>query len=93
MGENQQSRSPPPPSEAVVEAVATREGVDSQNLVPRLSDAIDPEALDSLFADRANDTPRPFGRITFLYCGYEVTVHSGGTVDLDDTPGWWASHN
>jgi hypothetical protein len=54
-------------SEAVVAAVADRAGVDRTDLPP-LFEAVDPDALDALFADR-----RP-GRVAFEYAGYEVTV-------------------
>jgi hypothetical protein len=54
-------------SEAVLETVADRAGVDATEL-PSLYDAIDPDALDALFRDG-----RP-GRVSFVYAGHEVTV-------------------
>lgn len=54
-------------SEAVVAAVAEREGVDPVEL-PRLFESVDPDALDAIFADG-----RP-GRVSFQYAGYDVTV-------------------
>lgn len=71
-------------TEAVVEAVATAEGVERETL-PALGAHLDPDALDDLFATR---TPSPaaglvFTRTTeipsdlevqFRYAGYVVTV-------------------
>lgn len=75
------------PSQAVVEAVADREGIAPTELVPpeyeTLYDAVDPAALDALFAPRANGAERTDGSITFRFCGYEVTVTAGGTVSLE----------
>ena len=48
-----------------------------------LYDVIDPEALDALFAPRADGSPRPVGEVSFQYAGYWVTVSSGGVVELD----------
>ena len=66
------------PSEAVLTAVADRDGIDPSDLTPRLSDVLDPEALDSLFKGGS-------ATVTFDYRGYTVTVDQTGTVTLDDT--------
>lgn len=75
------------PSQAVVEAVAEREGVEPTELVPpeyeTLYDAVDPAALDALFAPRANGADRADGSVTFPFCGYTVTVTADGTVSVD----------
>ncbi|KMT45861.1 hypothetical protein EL22_26405 [Halostagnicola sp. A56] len=74
-------------SQAVVEAVATAEGIPPAELCPPeyepLHDVIDPEALDALFAPRSHGGPRPGGTVTFTYCGYDVTVETDGTVRLE----------
>ncbi len=71
-------------TEAVVEAVATAEGVDRDSL-PALGANLDPDALDDLFASR---TPSPVAglvftrtdeisndlEVQFRYAGYHVTV-------------------
>ncbi|WP_423747291.1 HalOD1 output domain-containing protein (plasmid) [Haladaptatus sp. SPP-AMP-3] len=49
---------------------------------PPLYDVIDPDALDRLFAPTQAGTRR-HGTVTFQYCGYQVTVNSDRTVDLD----------
>lgn len=64
---------------AVVRAVAEAENASPGDL-PLLSDVIDPEAFDALFAD---DRPGRSGvRFSFDYCGYVVTV-SDDAVTLD----------
>ncbi|GAA0258991.1 hypothetical protein GCM10009000_089870 [Halobacterium noricense] len=44
---------------------------------------INPEALDELFAPKADGTPRTNGSVSFQYAGYQVTVSSEGTVELE----------
>lgn len=61
--------------EAVLSAVAKQESVPPEKLEPPLYEAIDPDALDSLFR---NGT----GRVTFEYSGYLVTVDVDCTVEL-----------
>ncbi|RQG90310.1 hypothetical protein EA462_10055 [Natrarchaeobius halalkaliphilus] len=68
----------------VIEAVAEREGVDPTDIEPpaydALYDAINPEALDALFAPRADGTERTTGHVEFTFCNYRVTVSSEGDV-------------
>ncbi|WIV68664.1 HalOD1 output domain-containing protein [Natrialbaceae archaeon AArc-T1-2] len=75
------------PSQAVVEAVADAESVPPESLCPPeydpLHSVIDPQALDALFEPRADGTPRSSGRVSFTFCGYDVTVDSDGTVTLE----------
>jgi hypothetical protein len=59
----------------VVEAVADAERVEPVELPTPLADAINPDALDSLFQ---NGT----GRVSFDYSGYEITVEENGTVKV-----------
>jgi hypothetical protein len=63
-------------SHAVIEAIATEEGVEPAELSIPLSRAIDPEALDSLFQ-------KTTGTVSFSYHGYEVTVTSSGEVNVE----------
>ena len=63
----------PAPSEAIIEAIA--EETDSDPLeLPPLYNAIDPDALDRLFANREG------GTVTFCCCGHKITVKQDGTV-------------
>jgi hypothetical protein len=70
------------PTEAVVDAVADARDCDPLDLPP-LNDAVDPDALDALFADTAGGTPRYGGYLTFHYCDCTVTVSGVGTVVVD----------
>ena len=69
-----------PISETVVKAVAERENVDPLDLDQRLYEAIDPDALDSLFSPAGGVAT---DRITFTFCGHEVRVDRDGTVSLN----------
>lgn len=75
------------PTKAIVEAVAAAEDVPPEEVVPPtyepLHDVVDPQALDALFAPKRNGTPRVGGRVSFEFCGYEVTVHEDGSITLD----------
>ena len=66
----------------ILTAIAESTDQSVENLGP-LYDAIDPEALDALFAPRADGSPRPVGKVSFQYAGYWVTVSSEGAVELD----------
>lgn len=67
-----------PVSERVVDAIASLEGVASTDLDPVRYDAIDPDALDSLFAGS-----RAMGTVEFSYHGYEVVVRGDGRVEVE----------
>jgi hypothetical protein len=68
-------------SESVVEAVAQAEGVAPTQLRSTLYEAVDPDALEQLFAPRT-PVERLDGTLTFHYHGYRVTVRSGGSVTV-----------
>lgn len=67
-----------PPVYAVVTAVADRTGQEPTELPP-LADAVDPDALNALFAAGDGGTVR---RVAFEYCGYTVVVRGDGAVEL-----------
>ncbi|EMA36648.1 hypothetical protein C446_11632 [Halobiforma nitratireducens JCM 10879] len=74
-----------PPSQAIVEAVAAREGVDATEIEPPeyepLYSVVNPEALDSLF--RTSHALNDRGALVALeYEGYDVVVHGDGHVDV-----------
>lgn len=75
-------------SQAVVEAIAEREGVDVTDVEPPeyepLYEVVNPEALDALFAPTASGRPRPPGSVSFTYAGYDVTVYGDGRVELSE---------
>jgi hypothetical protein len=61
----------------VVLSVAALEGVRPTELEP-LAMTVDPDALDGLFAPDASVR----GQVSFTYAGYDVTVRSGGQLDI-----------
>ncbi|MFC4451817.1 HalOD1 output domain-containing protein [Halorussus aquaticus] len=67
-------------STAVVEAVAEVADRDplAENFV--LYDAIDPDALDCIFADHGNEASRTSGRVVFDFQGCRVEVHADGDL-------------
>ena len=73
------------PSQAIIEAIAAREGVDVTDVEPPayepLYAVVNPEALDRLFQTPAASTT---ARVVLEYEGYEVTVHGDGRVDVTD---------
>ena len=75
------------PSNAVLTAVAECEGVAVEEVCPpeyqSLHDVVDPQALDELFAPRADGTPRQMGNVSFRFCGYDVTLESDGSITLE----------
>ena len=71
------------PSLRIVETVANAEGIDPVELEPPLYDAVDPNAIDDLFAATTTSNPSRNGRLNFRYRGYDVTVRADGTVSLE----------
>lgn len=72
-----------PPSQLVVETIAEADSVDPVDLDSSLYEAIDPDALDQIFAA----TPlngRMDGEVTFPYEGYDVTVSGDGYVSVEE---------
>jgi len=72
---SQDGMTPAKLSEAVIVAIAEKEGVDEQELDSPLFEVINPDALDSLFRNSG-------GRVQFEYLDYQVTVNHNGVVDV-----------
>ena len=70
-------------SAAVIDAVASAEGVDAMALDVPLYEAIDPDALDDLVASSPGNHLASPVRICFTYYGYEVAVYGDGEVTLN----------
>lgn len=70
-----------PPSGKVVETVAALKDTEPTELDQPLHEAIDPDALDSLFSPKRDSTARRGGEIQFMYCGCSVIVTPNGDVD------------
>ncbi|PGF15512.1 hypothetical protein CP556_04825 [Natrinema sp. CBA1119] len=60
----------------VVEKIAEREGIEPEELHPPIHDAINTDALDSLY--QASDPERNPSKVEFAYSGYTVTADSTG---------------
>jgi hypothetical protein len=73
-----------PFTEQIVAAVATAADCSPRELPP-LYEAIDPDALDRLFAPTYGGGLRSDGRVIFEYAGYEVVIHSPNDVDVNPT--------
>lgn len=77
------------PSAAVVTAVSSVSGTGSTDLDP-LYTAIDPDALDAIFAPDAPGHGTSEGRVTFTYAGYRIVVKANGrcyvSEGTDDAP-------
>jgi hypothetical protein len=67
-------------STVVISAVSRVMGVPVEEL--ELNAVVHPEALNLLFSDRPNGTPREGGSLTFLLAGCEVTLEGSGEVVL-----------
>ncbi len=68
-------------STAVVRAVGAVEGRKPQSLQP-LTNVINTEALDVLFACRCDGTPRIGGRLSFVYSTCRITIDNGEYLTL-----------
>lgn len=68
-------------STAVVRAVSAVEGREPCSLRP-LAEVLDPVALDALFDSRFDGTPRPGGRLSFVYSDCSVTIENGEYLTL-----------
>lgn len=66
-------------SEAVVTALSSAMEVPRTELDP-IYDAIDPDALDSLFRSNGDAPPQFDGQVGFYYDDHRVRVDSDGTV-------------
>ncbi|WP_166035422.1 HalOD1 output domain-containing protein [Halorussus pelagicus] len=69
------------PSEGIVAAVSSASNTDPAALKP-LATTIDPDAIDALFSDHYDGTPRGVGLVKFGYAGYEVVVNGNGCVSV-----------
>lgn len=67
-------------STTVVHALARAMGVDVTEAGFVLNDSVDPDALDRIFAETGDGTPRPPGHVGFFVGDYRVTVYSTGQI-------------
>ena len=72
---------------AVVCAVCEATGRSVDELNVELSDYLDPDALERLFADRFDGTPRESGSVSFFMLDCEVSVAANRRVLVRPLPG------
>lgn len=78
------STSPEGLSQSVVEVIADLEGTRPTELRPTLHSVIDPEALDALVHSMTPPESGSAGLVSFIYCGYEVSVHADGEIAVTE---------
>lgn len=71
-------------SVTIVEAIADVRDVDVTDLVPRVREAVDPDALERTFRRRPDGSRRD-GWVTFFCCGCRVIVDSTGHLTIYDS--------
>lgn len=64
----------------VIEAIAEATGIDQEQTEVPLDRSIDPDALNSIFTDQYDGTPRLGGHVVFSVWDLEVVVHSDGHI-------------
>jgi hypothetical protein len=69
-------------STAVIEAVASKEGVPVTVLSPPLFEAVDCDALDTLYRSHSGDAST-FPSVKFEYKDYHVTVNSPQDIEVE----------
>lgn len=78
-------------SDAVISVVSAAIGVGPMELPP-IYTAVDPDALDRLFAPRTAGSSRSNGSVTFEYVGHRVTVNGHGSVEVEPPDGRGERH-
>ncbi|MBX0295731.1 HalOD1 output domain-containing protein [Haloarcula nitratireducens] len=68
----------------VVDAVSKAVGVSPADVVPRVNDHVDPDALDRIFRPRPDGSGRE-GRLTFELVNCLVEITGDGTVRVYNT--------
>ena len=79
----EQSASDETVTEAIVSAVADHRGTGITDLEP-LNNAVDPDALNTLFEDEWANQGGISKRMAFTYAGCEVVISSDGSVQVSD---------
>lgn len=64
----------------VVNAVSEATGIPVWEMDAELNDFLDPDALDELFANRHDGTPRKGGRLVFSMSRCEICVYGDGRI-------------
>lgn len=75
--------SPATLSTTVVHALSDVLGADASVMREHLYDAVDLRALDLLFRDRSDGTPRDGGYLSFRVYDHQVTIYGSGDVAIE----------
>jgi hypothetical protein len=67
----------------IIDAIADAMGVSPTEVAPRISDSVDPDAMERVLRPRPDGTERS-GRLTFYLCRFRVTIDSDGTVTIHE---------
>ncbi|MFB6166125.1 MAG: HalOD1 output domain-containing protein [Haloarculaceae archaeon] len=70
----------------IVDGVATVRDVSPMEIVPRVAESVDPDALERIFRPLPDGTRRR-GSVTFYLVGCRITVDSEGVVRIYDDAG------
>ncbi|GAA0230652.1 HalOD1 output domain-containing protein [Haladaptatus pallidirubidus] len=74
-------------SETLLSAIAIIRNTDPTKSPIPLTDSVDPDALDALFADTYDGRERNRGHVVFTISGFEVFAHANGHVFLRERTG------
>jgi len=69
-------------SDSVVRAVSAVQGLNPSSNEP-LAGVVETDALDAVFSDRRDGTPRTGGHLSFIYGGCRVTVDNGEYLTVE----------
>ena len=75
--------SPAKLSTTIVHALADVLGENATAMRERVYERVDPEALDLLFRDRHDGTPRVGGFLSFRVYDHQVTVYGSGDIAIE----------
>ena len=67
----------------IVDALADETDVSPTEIVPRISESVDPDALERVFRPLPDGTRRD-GRLTFYLLEFRISVDGDGTVSIYD---------
>lgn len=67
-------------SETVIDAIADVADIDPTETRIPLSDSVDPDALDAIFAEKIDGTTREDAHLSFSVCGLRTVVYSNGHI-------------
>lgn len=67
----------------LIDAIAEVEGISPAQVAPKITESVDPDAMERVLRPLPDGTERN-GRLTFFLLGYRITVRSDGIVRIFD---------